>query len=594
VALRSLDWFRIGVVAVRDTYVAISKQTVSIAERMTSAVTASTVVRVSVPETIEATIANPLLLVPESGYRARPGAMIGATSDGSGLPEFPPTLWALVVDRAQRTPDRVALEDDRGRTLTAAGLRDAAERVAAGLQARGIGPDVPVSWQLPSTIDAVVLLLALARLGAVQNPIIPILRRREVGFIVEQTAARLLITPGVWRGFDHAAMAAALAAEHGLDTMVVGDGDGELPTGDPATLPPPPDGAGDPVRHVYYTSGSTADPKGARHTDRTVMAGATGMLTAWRFEAGDHLPVNYPFTHIGGICNLVALLHRGGCVCMVEVFDRERSPLTAGFRRATLLGSAVPFFHAYLDAQRGHGPEPLYPHLRMFSGGGAPKPPELYYEMKEVFGVGIVSGWGLTEFPVATAGSVDDTDEELAHTEGRPVPGVEVRVVGADGRDVPPGGEGELRLRGPQCCKGYLDAALDADAFDEGGWFRTGDLGVVGPRGHVRITGRLKDIIIRNAENISAQEIEDVLYTHPKVADVAVIGVPDRRTGERACAVVVPVDGAGAITLAELADFCRGVGLAAQKIPERLEVVDALPRNAMGKVLKRELRTTFA
>jgi cyclohexanecarboxylate-CoA ligase len=213
--------------------------------------------------------------------------------------------------------------------------------------------------------------------------------------------------------------------------------------------------------------------------------------------------------------------------------------------------------------------------------------------MKELFGTGIVSSWGLTEFPIATVCTLDDTDEDLALTEGRVVPGVELRVVGTDGREVAPGEEGELRLRGPQMCRGYVDPALDADAVDDRGYFRTGDLGVVGPRGHVRITGRIKDIIIRNAENISAQEIENVLYTHPKVADVAVIGVPDARTGERACAVVVPAEGAGAVSLAELAEHCRAQQLATQKIPERLEIVTALPRNALDKILKQDLRRTY-
>jgi len=231
--------------------------------------------------------------------------------------------------------------------------------------------------------------------------------------------------------------------------------------------------------------------------------------------------------------------------------------------------------------------------LRCFVSGGAPKPVELFYEMKQLFGVHILSSWGLTEFPIATASRFEDDDEDLANTEGRMVPSVDLRVVDTEGREVGPGEEGELRLRGPQACQGYLDESLNAAAFDEKGYFRTGDLGVVGPRGHVKITGRIKDIIIRNAENISAQEIEDVLYAHPKVADVAVIGVPDPRTGERACAVVVLAEGTDSLTLAELVEFCRGRQLANQKIPERLEVVPALPRNAMGKILKQELRRTY-
>jgi acyl-CoA synthetase (AMP-forming)/AMP-acid ligase II len=287
-------------------------------------------------------------------------------------------------------------------------------------------------------------------------------------------------------------------------------------------------------------------------------------------------------------------LHRACRVVLIEAFDPTASPLVLAERGATVLGSAVPFFHAYRDAQIRHGSEPLFPRLRNFSSGGAPTPPELYFELKELFGVPMLSSWGLTEFPIITYSTRQDSDEDLSLTEGRVVPGVQLRVVDSDGHDLGPGQEGELLVKGPQSITGYVDSRLDAGAFDSRGFLRTGDLGVVGPRGHVRITGRLKDVIIRNAENISAQEIEAVLYTHPKIADVAVIGVPDPRTGERACAVVVLADGVTSVTLAELVDYCRTQRLATQKIPERLEIVDTLPRNAMGKILKQDLRKTFA
>jgi non-ribosomal peptide synthetase component E (peptide arylation enzyme) len=171
---------------------------------------------------------------------------------------------------------------------------------------------------------------------------------------------------------------------------------------------------------------------------------------------------------------------------------------------------------------------------------------------------------------------------------------VEVRVLDAAGRPAGPGIEGELALKGPQQCQGYVDAAHDLDAFDPEGFFRTGDLGTVDGDGFVRITGRLKDVIIRNAENLSAQEIEDTLIEHPAIADVAVIGVPDPMTGERARAVVVLAPGHDPVTLTELAQHCRSKGLARQKVPEQLEIVDALPRNPMGKVLKTVLRARVA
>jgi acyl-CoA synthetase (AMP-forming)/AMP-acid ligase II len=526
--------------------------------------------------------------------RLPPGLTREVTTRGTGeLPAYPPTLWELLALRAAQDPDRVLLEDDRDRVLTAAEWLGWSERVAAGLQRMGVKEDTVVTWQLPTSIEACVLVFALSRIGAVQNPVIPLLRRAEVGFIVGQIKSELLITPGVWRNFDYAAMAGDIAAESGVNVFVLGD-DG-LPQGDPADLPPPPAGGdGEPVRHIYYSSGSTADPKGALHTDKSVMHSATGTILGYSVSPDDCVPIPFPYTHIGGMAMTVVCLQIACRLLLIEVFDPKKSPLVMSRKGATLLGSAVPFYHAYLRAQRDHGPEPLFPLLKAFSGGGAPKPPEMYYEMKKVFGVGIVSSWGLTEFPIASAGTLDDADEDLAHTEGRIVPGVRLRVVGQDGRELGPGEEGELRLKGPQGCKGYVDSSLDAAGFDEQGFFRTGDLGIVGPRGHVQITGRIKDIIIRNAENISAQEIEDVIYQHPKVSDVAVVGVPDPLTGERACAVVVLTDGAGALTLGELAEFCRARGLANQKIPERLEIVDQLPRNALGKLLKRQLRATFS
>src|SRR5438270_10639588 len=208
---------------------------------------------------------------------------------------------------------------------------------------------------------------------------------------------------------------------------------------------------------------------------------------------------------------------------------------------------------------------------------------------KEGGGVGIVSGYGLTEAPILTMAAVDDADDKLANTEGRPSPGVELKVVTLDGKVAGPGEEGELRAKGPQVCLGYLDSSLDAEAFDEDGFFRTGDLGYQDPEGYVVITGRLKDVIIRKGENISAKEIEDLLYQHPKVADVAVIGLPDPALGERCCAVVASKAESDPLAFVEMVEFLKGHGLAVQKVPEQLELVDVVPRNPTGKTLKHEL-----
>jgi acyl-CoA synthetase (AMP-forming)/AMP-acid ligase II len=259
----------------------------------------------------------------------------------------------------------------------------------------------------------------------------------------------------------------------------------------------------------------------------------------------------------------------------------------------TLAGSGTVFHQVYLNAQKASDRQ-LFAHVRAFPGGGAPKPPALHFEMKKAFpgSVGIVSGYGLTEAPILTMSSVNDSDDDLAHTEGSPMPGVELKLVKLDGTVAAPGEEGEVRAKAPQLMKGYLDASLDAEAFDEEGYFRTGDLGRLNERNMLIITGRLKDIIIRKGENISAKEVEDHLYKHPKVADVAVIGLPDPSSGERVCAVVATA-GDEPLSFDEMVEFLKGEGLMMQKIPEQLEFVDAIPRNPAGKILKNELRARY-
>jgi acyl-CoA synthetase (AMP-forming)/AMP-acid ligase II len=282
---------------------------------------------------------------------------------------------------------------------------------------------------------------------------------------------------------------------------------------------------------------------------------------------------------------------------LVEIFDPVETPAVLARQRVTVAGSGTVFWQAYLAAQRRQPGIPLFPEARMFAGGGAPKPPQIHYELMEEMGAPAIAGWGLTESPINTMMPLDAPDEKKALTEGPACPGVNLRTVTVDGRIGAPGEEGELQVDAPQVCLGYLDSSLDADAFtldDDGNrWFRTGDLGVIDDEGYVVITGRLKDIIIRKGENISAKEVEDLLFAHPKVADVAVIGLPDAASGERACAVVVSASDEP-LTMLEMADYLRSVDLTPQKIPEQLEIVDALPRNPSGKILKRELREQYS
>ncbi len=507
------------------------------------------------------------------------------------------SLWALLEERVRANPDALAAVDEDGRTLTWAESKRVAERAAAGFHALGIGAGDVVSWQLPTWLEAKVLVLALARLGAIQNPMLPIYREREVGFVVRQAQSKVLVVPQEWAGFNFEAMATDIAdavkAEGGSLTVVVADK--VLPQGDPATLPPPPDPSTDPVRWYFYTSGTTADPKGAQHTDRTILAGALGMNERMEVTAADRNAVVFPFTHIGGIGWLFSALAVGFPTVYIERFDPAKTIALIQQHEVTMAGAGTPFHMAYLAAQRAlPAGERLFPSVRVYCGGGAPKPPQLHHDVKaEMGGVGIVSGYGLTEAPIITMGSIRDSDDQLAHTEGRAAGTTRLRLVRLDGHDAGVGDEGEIRAKAPQMMLGYLDATLDAEAFDEDGWFKTGDLGKLDADGMLTITGRVKDVIIRNMENVSAKEVEDILFGHPEVADVAVIGIPDPKTGERVCAVVVPSDPAAPLSFADMVAFARQAGLMTQKLPERLEIVDALPRNPTGKVLKFELRDRF-
>jgi cyclohexanecarboxylate-CoA ligase len=508
------------------------------------------------------------------------------------------TYWGLIAEAARRRPDWPLLADDYGRCLTARQFRDAACATAAAFAERGIGVGTVVSWQLPTTLETAVVMAALARLGVVQNPIIPILREHEVGFITAQLSSEFFVVPEFWHGFDYGALARSLRADRGFEVVTVDlatpptAGEVRLPGASVAALGPAPAPAGD-TRWIYYSSGTTAAPKGIRHTDASVMAPGAGLAEKMGITSSDVDPVAFPFAHIGGAVMLAAGLMTGMRLALFEVFDPATTPLSIAAHNPTFLGMATPFFLAFLEAQRNHGDRPLYPFVRGCVAGGAPITAELGHQVRETFGVaGIANAWGLTEFPVATSPPLAGTPEVLDHTVGAPGPGVRVRVVGDREMELPVGHEGELRLKGPQCFLGYADATLDAHAFDADGWLRTGDLGLIDADGNVRVTGRIKDAIIRNAENVSAQEVENALASHPAVADVAVIGVPDPRSGERVCAVVVSASGHD-VSLESLVQHCRSQGLSRYKHPERLVVVDALPRNQFGKVIKKELREAF-
>jgi acyl-CoA synthetase (AMP-forming)/AMP-acid ligase II len=303
-----------------------------------------------------------------------------------------------------------------------------------------------------------------------------------------------------------------------------------------------------------------------------------------RCTEDDRVGMVFPVAHIGGCGTWLGASLRYGCTLILDsTFDAERTTELQRRERVTLAGSGTVFTQIYLAAQRRRPTEPLFPEVRAFTAGASARPATLHAEVRqELGGVGVLSGYGMTEAPILTMSSPDDPDDMLAHTEGRACDGVEIRVVA-----------GELRVKGPQVMKGYVDALLDHDAFDANGYLRTGDLGRIDADGYVTITGRLKDVIIRKGETISARAVELELLTHRCVDDAAVIALPHPELGELACAVVIPTASAAAPSLAELVAHLRERGLPPRQWPERLEIVTELPRTSTGKVRKEELRARF-
>ena len=499
-------------------------------------------------------------------------------------------MWELVERAAAQWPDDPMLVSRQGDRCSFAEFRDRAARMAAGLAALGVGEGTIVSWILPTWVDTVVLAAALSRLGAVQNPIIGISRDREVAFCVGESHSQLRITPETFGGFDFAAMGARIGeSQPHLRHVVVGPG--SFPNGDPLLLDDPAEPAPDTTTWICYTSGTTASPKGARHCDATVGAFSTAMGERMQVEHGDRYALVFPFPHIGGI-GLLFLSLRTGCTHLLD--DAVDPVATVRFladNDCTHAGTGPAFFNMFLAAQQ-HQTEPLFPHLKACPSGGTPTPATYHERIRDELGGVVVCSYGLTEAPVLSCGRVTDPAEQLQRTEGQPLPGVEVRVVGSDGSILATGVAGEICVRGPQVMLGYQDPALDVAAFDGDGFYRTGDLGHLDSNGCIVITGRLKDVIIRNGENISATEVEGFLHGIDGIVEAAVVGLADERTGETVCAFVVCAS--EPLSLEEVRAALTDAGLRRHALPTRLEICSTLQRNPAGKVLKSELLAGIA
>ncbi len=498
-------------------------------------------------------------------------------------------LTSLIEHRAAATPDLVGFIDECGAAVSfdEFGLR--VRQLANSLAAQGVGAGTRVSWQLPTSLAAMVLAGALASLNAVQNPILPMYRTRELSFITRQVRPDVFISKKHWSGgFDYSSMVAGVLADVDCGTELwLLDGGVIQDTGRA------PVGEGEPqasVRWIFFTSGTTSEPKGVLHTDASLLAGPSAMVDAFGVTADDRFPVVFPFTHVGGIQMLVLQMLTGCSAVVIDHFDLASTLEALSSAGVTLLAGGTPLAVLFLAEQRRQPQDPLLPDLRAVVTGAAPKPPDLHRALRdELGGLGALSCYGLTEAPMSVLSRLEDSEICLSTAEGRPIPSCEVKIVSEDGSVCMPTVTGELCVRGASLCTGYLDEALNGDAFDSDGYFHTGDIGVIDLDGYVHIVGRLKDVIIRKGEKISAAEIEGVLVAMSELDEAAVVGVPDPEAGERCC-VVLEDNGGRSTTLDEIVRHCSSVGLARHKLPEQIHVVDHFPRNASGKIDKTILK----
>ena len=479
-------------------------------------------------------------------------------------------------------------------TGTFADVLGAARRVAGGLRAHGIGAGDVVAFQLPNWVEAAVSFWAAALLGAVVTPIVHFYGPKEVAYILRRTGVRALITADRFGHQDYvAALEGVRAGAPSLELVaIVGDDpvpswamafDGLLdfgPVTDPAVVDPSAPAL------VAYTSGTTADPKGVVHSHRTIGFEIRQLVA---MQTGNPpLLVGAPVGHaIGMLSGLLLPVWKGEPINLIDVWN-PAAVLAAMLEDHVASGSGATYFLTSLLDHPDCTPE----HLKLMSRiglGGSPVPAAVTERMAAL-GISAIRSYGSTEHPSTTGSRHEEPEAKRHYTDGRPLLGVELRLVDEDGHDVASGQRGEILSRGPDCCIGYTEPALTASNFDAEGWFATGDVGVLDEDGYLTIVDRKKDIIIRGGENISALEVEEMLMRIPGVAEAAVVAAPDHRLGEHVCAFVRLTERSTPLDLAEVRAQLQDAGLARQKWPEELRLVPELPRTPSGKVKKFVLR----
>ena len=504
------------------------------------------------------------------------------------------TVGKLLTQVAARVPDRVALVDGRRDPAarsrwTYAELLAESEAVARSLLGR-FSPGERLLVLAPNSARWVVLQMGAGLAGLVLVTANPAYQERELEYVLRRSAAAGVVLADEYRGHDLLATVTRLAKDIPAVRTILrfAEWDDLLASGDPDTALPDVDAAS--AAQIQYTGGTTGFPKGVLLHHRGICNTPDLVLTQCGMRPGDVWLNAMPLFHVGGcVTTCLGIVARQGTHVVAPEFEPGLVLELLESERANM-GLFVPTMLIRMLDHPGFAERDMSS-VHTLVSGAAPVPAELIRRTKRAFGCGFTNIYGQTEVSgVVTTTRVDDTPEDQSETIGRPVPRVEIRIADPfDGTTVPLGAEGEIQGRGHQMMIGYLDdPETTRRTLDDDGWLHTGDLGSMDERGYLRITGRLKDMIIRGGENISPREVEDVLFEHPAVAEVVVLGLPDDDLGEVVAAVVRPVPGA-AVTPEDLRQYCRGA-IARFKAPSVWFFVDAYPTTAAGKIQKFALR----
>jgi acyl-CoA synthetase (AMP-forming)/AMP-acid ligase II len=511
------------------------------------------------------------------------------------------TLRDCAEQWARSSPDKaVVVNGDR--QLTFAQLYEQALHLASALRARGLRQGDVISFQLPNWSETLVINLAACIGGWVCNPIVPIYRDAEVRFILKDAQSKVLFIPTSYRSIDYEQMVGRLRAElpQLKEVFVVRASSTGLPryedllserAATPESFPAVDANA---VKLLMYTSGTTGEPKGVLHSHNTLRADIDANIRFRSLTPADVLLMASPVTHITGYLYALELPFAAGITALL--MDRWNAVEGCDLierHGVTFSSGATPFLAELVGVAEQTGRS--LPSMRLYGSGGAPVPPDLVRRARKAMpNCQTYRAYGCSEAPTISLGLAQGDPVELAATTDGRVVNHEVRIVDAEtGAALDGGQEGEILTRGPEVMLGYTNPEHTKAAFDAEGFFRTGDLGRLDSRGYITISGRKKDIIIRGGENLSAKEIEDVLHQHPSVLEAAVVAMPHPRMGETPCAFVTLRPGSS-LDFDVMKAFLDQAQLARQKIPERLEILAQLPRNAAGKVLKHELKARVA